>query len=332
MKKFRTYALNVGLVLAGLLVALALAEGFVRVFYPHSRDHVVPSGLFAFDNDLGWRMTGNGTFVHRSRYFEVAYRTNQSGYRDRPRQRETTPGKYRILLYGDSQIFGWGVEQSKRMSDLLEIDIENLEFLNLAVPGYGLDQQVLSYLLDGKSFEADEVLFYVSPNTLLRMRKNFMYSKYKPQFKILPGDKLEVVPIPKRNNAVLGVIYNTLSPFYLPYFVQRKLARIRSSADMPKQHSKRNEQSNSGIGQLDKLVLRKAKRRAGQRNQKLSIIANLNGESEAALKEFCRSEGISFYAIAPRRDTGRFGPHDPHWNVKGNMIFASEMMRMITVP
>ncbi len=45
------------LILVGFCVALLFAEGFVRVFYPYSRDHVVPGGLFEIDDYLGWKFT-----------------------------------------------------------------------------------------------------------------------------------------------------------------------------------------------------------------------------------------------------------------------------------
>jgi len=331
-KSAKTYALNVCLVLASVVVAVIVAEVCVRFFYPYTRDHVVPAGLFRLNTDLGWSLTSNAMRVHRTRYFETAYETNRFGYRDKPRGRERTPGTYRILLYGDSQIFGWGVELGKRMSDLLEQDIENLEVWNLAVPGYGLDQQIVSYHLDGGSFDADEVLLFVSAKTLWRMRKSFLYAKYKPQFYIGSEGTLEILPIPEGRNAALSAIYRTISPLYLPYFLQRKLSQLRSSADMRKPGPNAKRSLGVEFGQLERRVLRKAKTTAESRNQKLSIIANLNESLMKALKQFCRAEGIAVYGIASRSGAERFGPHDWHWNVAGNKNMAAEIQAMITLP
>jgi hypothetical protein len=338
-KSTGTYVLNVCLVLAGVLIAVMAAEGIVRVFFPHTRDHVVPAGLFKFDNDLGWKLSRNVKFVHRTRYFDVAYETNQFGFRDRQRTRERTQGTYRILFFGDSHIFGWGIERDRRFSDLMESDGGNLEILNLAVPGYGLDQQVVSYFLNGKSFDANEIVFFVSPNTLWRMDTNFLFSKYKPKFQLRPGGELDLEPIPKGKNSLLSAVYSVLSPLYLPYFIQKRMGQIRRLTDRQKRAPPPTRSRRAipgalpfaGIGQLATAVLRKAKREAERRNQKLSIFTNLGKKLAEELWAFCRAEGISLYTTLPKGDDERFGRHDRHWNVQTNKNLALEMLGKISV-
>ncbi len=145
MKAFKIRLLQYCLVLVGFCVALLLAEGYVRVFHPYSRDHVVPGGLFEIDDYLGWKFTEGKSARHHSRYFEATYRINTLGYRDKPRSLLKDAEIYRILLYGDSQVFGWGTPAEQRFSNLIEAQNPHLEIWNLAVPGYGIDQEVLSY-------------------------------------------------------------------------------------------------------------------------------------------------------------------------------------------
>ena len=85
MRTIKKYLLRLSLVLAACCVALLLAEGFVRIFYPHSRDHVMPNGLIEIDHYLGWRLQARKNGTHHSRYFNVIYSTNALGYRDKPR-------------------------------------------------------------------------------------------------------------------------------------------------------------------------------------------------------------------------------------------------------
>src|SRR5689334_22947313 len=98
------------LVAAGVGLSLAVAEGAVRVAFPHSRDTAIPGHLFVIDDVLGWKFRPNARTVHRTRYFTVEYLTDSSGFRDEQLSSPPAQGVYRILLYGDSLMFGWGVQ------------------------------------------------------------------------------------------------------------------------------------------------------------------------------------------------------------------------------
>ncbi|MET0151898.1 MAG: hypothetical protein ABW298_04750, partial [Candidatus Binatia bacterium] len=125
--------------LLGAGIALVCAETWVRAFHPEARDYAVPSGLIRMDADLGWRLMPRAEGIHRSRHFTVTYGINSLGFRDEPRSVARPAGVQRILLYGDSQIFGWGIPLKERVSNRLEDD--RRQIWNLAVPGYGLDQE-----------------------------------------------------------------------------------------------------------------------------------------------------------------------------------------------
>ena len=159
----------------------------MRVFAPHSRDQALPGRLFEIDEQLGWKLKANRKVTHRTRYFDVTYITNESGFRDRMRGGSADGGSaggsgYRVLLYGDSQAFGWGVPEDERFSNLLERSLPSLEVWNRAIPAYGLDQQILSYEHSDVATNADEVIFFVSEATLDRSHHDVMYGKPKPMF------------------------------------------------------------------------------------------------------------------------------------------------------
>ena len=80
-------------------MAFGLAEGCVRIFYPYSRDHIIPAGLFEIDGSLDWKLKAGKTAAHRALYFDVVYTVNSLGYRDASRDRSKQPETYRILLY-----------------------------------------------------------------------------------------------------------------------------------------------------------------------------------------------------------------------------------------
>jgi carbamoyltransferase len=73
-------------------------------------------------------------------------RTNAAGFRsDVEFVKERTPGKFRALVFGDSQTAGDGVPNQQRYSELLAARIPNLEMYNYGLPGSSTDQHYLTY-------------------------------------------------------------------------------------------------------------------------------------------------------------------------------------------
>ena len=105
------------------------------------------------------------------------------------------PARRRILFVGDSYTYGQGVKRQEafahRLGERLRPD---WEVLNLAAPGYGTDQQILSFEREGASFVPDVVVlgFYVSDYK----RNLISFRGYaKPMF-VLEGDGLRLVNSP----------------------------------------------------------------------------------------------------------------------------------------
>lgn len=226
MARLKKYLAPFCLLLASCCFVLLILEGVVRVFSPHVRDHVLPGRLFDIDEHLGWKLKAEKQVIHHSRYFDVVYTTNALGFRDQPRHGSTNKSIYRVLLYGDSQIFGWGVSEDRRFSNLLEHSIPSLELWNLAIPAYGLDQQILSYERNNVWPDADEVIFFVSELTLHRTHHDYMYGKPKPVFVKDQNGVLRSVP-PKHVGKT-HLLYEILSPMYLPHFVNRRLEMLQA--------------------------------------------------------------------------------------------------------
>jgi hypothetical protein len=332
MKTFKRHLLQYFLVLIGFCVALLLAEGFVRVYYPYSRDHVIPGGLFEIDDYLGWKLAEGKTAIHHSRYFEATYRINTFGYRSKPRKLSKDEDKYRILLYGDSQIFGWGILAEQRFSNLIETQKPHLEIWNLAVPGYGLDQEVLSYEKQGQLLNADEVIFTVSRATLHRARYDYIYRKHKPKFVIDESGSLRLVRVQQGTNVWTRLFYRVLNPLYLPYFVDRRLAMLKrtpkQAGDAPDQ---KTAEGSDEIGELDKRILDRARNLARERKHQMTIIADLTKTSGKDLKKFCDQNGIGFLQIIlPKEDPDIvFGKHDGHWNPQAHELITEQLLSQL---
>ena len=325
MARLKNILANLALGFLGLCLGLALAEGLVRVFYPHAGDLVISGRPFVIDDELGWKLAPSKTTKHHTRYFDARYTTNSFGFRDKPRSTVKSDGAYRILLYGDSLIFGWGLNEGERFSDLIENERASLEIWNTGVPGWGLDQEILLNEKEGKLLHADEVMFFVGASTLSRIHTGYLLSKYKPMFTQQEDGRLSVIPIPKGKNAVLSLLYETLSNFLLPYFLQTQIATFQETLQLRESRIRSAPatiESQRLVGGLAKDMLRMAWDTAQRRNQQMTIlVANLSQSDRSDLRALCNETGIKYLEIGPEilatatADSDLiFGQYDKHWN------------------
>jgi lysophospholipase L1-like esterase len=75
---------------------------------------------------------------------------------------ERTHGKIRILLLGDSIVFGYGVEQNEtvgeRLAERLKKDGVSVEVINSGVPAYSIEEEVGFLELEGLRYRPDTVI------------------------------------------------------------------------------------------------------------------------------------------------------------------------------
>lgn len=334
---------NIALMLFGVFLALAFAEGAVRIFYPHARDHVIPSHFFVIDDNLGWTLAPSAKSAHTTRYFDVSYTTNSFGFRDKARSIAKRDDNYRVILYGDSLIFGWGVKDSERFSDLIEDEGSGIEIWNQGVPGWGLDQEVVLYEKEGEALNANAAMLFVGASTLSRIHTGYVYSKYKPMFIEQPDGSLRLVPVPKEKNAAVSFVYQLLSPFYLPYFLETKIAILQETARLygtgGGERALPPLESTRLVDNLTEQMLRVARGIARRRNQQMSIlVANLSQADRSNLRKFCSETGIEDLEISPdilatstadENSDLIFGKYDKHWNGKANRLIAAQILPQI---
>ncbi len=101
---------------------------------------------------LGWTIKPNGAAPPH-------YRANAQGIRaDREYAPTPTPGRVRVAAFGDSFTHGDGVDNADVWTEVLARSRPGLEILNFGVGGYGLDQALLRYRLDGRGYRPHLVL------------------------------------------------------------------------------------------------------------------------------------------------------------------------------
>ena len=104
------------------------------------------------------------------RFEHVMITTNSFGLRSPEILVKKPTDTYRVAVLGDSYAFGWGVEQDRPFSRVMEAELNRnqngrrFEVLNFGVPGYATFQEVAQFLEKGAQFAPDAVVVYVISN------------------------------------------------------------------------------------------------------------------------------------------------------------------------
>ena len=323
---WRTLLLLVG----AIVVSLALAEVLVRIFAPHARDMAVPSGLFVIDGDLGWRLNPGTRVRHRSRYFDATYSINSFGSRDQDRD-TTRADARRILVFGDSQIFGWGVAAEQRATAIAERSLDRTEVWNMAVPGYGLDQEALAYLQRSDVLPAaTDVVFYVGSSTVRRMAHSNEFRKPKPRFVLDSSGRLVMIPVQERASLMTGMAYRLISQFYLPYLVNNQLARLQARQSAPRTSSVERPEIEPELMSLALAVLDSVHSVATARRQGMRILSFLPEEPQKQLEAFSESRGIPLTEVPMAAGQIVFGERDYHWRPEAHRLVAAALLPVLS--
>ncbi len=198
---------RLGLSLGVLLLTLFVAEAASRLFL---RGAFLPGEL----RSANWKVCGchhaerGWANLPRARARitkgEIDYRVriNSSGWRDPERTIAPRAGVRRVVLLGDSVAWGWGVDDGERFSDLLEQRLgAEIEVLNLAVPGYGTDQEYWTLLETGFAYAPDAVMLCLVYNDFFEVESAEAYDMPKPRFIRDPsGWRVENRPVHDRRN------------------------------------------------------------------------------------------------------------------------------------
>lgn len=177
------------LLLAGLLYGVELA---LRAAAPSSGDVSADSVYdgHVYSERLGWVPRPGAVFAVGGARTTI----NALGYRGPA----VAPGDARhskIVVLGDSVAFGYGVADEDTFSARLDALLAETDVVNLAVPGYGVDQDLLRFEAEGQAYRPALVLLNVClANDLVDiMLPSFLYHDQHPKpFFRLSGGGLEL--------------------------------------------------------------------------------------------------------------------------------------------
>jgi GDSL-like lipase/acylhydrolase family protein len=159
-------------------VVLVGTELLSRRLDPHYLDRA--RGPETYSERYGWRLRPGFVGALHS----IRTTVNARGFRGALHSYERTPGKTRLLMLGDSITFGSWVRDHETFSFLLEDRSDRYEVVNLAVEGYGTDQELLVFEDEGVRYRPDVVILNicVANDPLDNFLPNWFYWRPKPHF------------------------------------------------------------------------------------------------------------------------------------------------------
>jgi len=191
------------LVLVSSLVALTIAEvGYRLLFVEQHQYSVAPTGnqyeFYQFDPNLGWANTPGASGNYQRSEFIYHVSINEHGMRQGKIDTGKTHSTFRIAVLGDSFVWGIGIDNERRLTELLQGMLPNSEVLNFGTSGYSPVQYLL--MMDNViKFQPDLVVVVFclgndfTDNVLYRR-----YGYYKPYATLDDNDTLVIkgYPVP----------------------------------------------------------------------------------------------------------------------------------------
>ncbi|HOW96191.1 MAG TPA: SGNH/GDSL hydrolase family protein [Kiritimatiellia bacterium] len=171
-----------GLVLAGLLVALAFGEWVARWSGRAPEMTLITAGRFRLSPNpaIGYEPAPN--FEHHGEkrlYFEFQGRSNNLGFRDRDHTLEKEPAVVRLVVLGDSLTMGLFVDRTDAVfTSVLEQSLagrgKRVEVMNFGVSGYNTRQEVAMLIEKGLFYRPDVVVLAYCLNDVEEMNGGIM--------------------------------------------------------------------------------------------------------------------------------------------------------------
>ncbi|MDP6526817.1 MAG: SGNH/GDSL hydrolase family protein [Kiritimatiellia bacterium] len=199
--------------------------------------------LTEFDPILGWRRIPDFHGTHVQGEYQVEQRYNSRSMRGPLIPYEKATGTYRILILGDSFADGYSVAYDDLFSETLkrrwkETIKKPLEVVNAAVGGYGTDQQLLYFLIEGKRYKPDLTILLFYQNDV-PFNTRALYTPLgrgnKPLFGLHDG-KLYLDSLPEPSKSIQHV---ERKDFYKEELVKRTLEMFAKPKTITDESAKR---------------------------------------------------------------------------------------------
>lgn len=330
---------RLALVLAGLVFAAAVTEIALRVasvpaIEVHRRGpERSEMPFFEYDPDLGWRGRAGAAGPFTGWEFASQVRLNARGFRDREVPAAKPAGAFRILLLGDSIVWGHGVEQDQRFSDQLERRLRTaglaVDVVNFGIGGYGTDQELLLYRRDGRALCPDLTLLGLYENDLRDNASGHQGRYPKPYFQPASNGTLTVanVPVPRagswldepaRTRTRRSWIREELRLYAAAAFVRETVRRAWSGPAPPPEVP-------TGAVALTARLIDTLRREVEASGSRFAVIALPDVHATPAVAEAARRSGAPMWldlgpVFAGRREPLFYRLDGAHWTPRAHAL------------
>ncbi len=335
-RRLRRAFLVIASLLLGSLIAVLAVEGVSRALFPSWAPRTGRLAEFwRYDPVYGWAHEPGRVGKFASHGFDTTVRINSHGFRGPERSFDKSPGRKRVVVLGDSYVWGFGVEQEELFTTLVEDRLgPGVELVNLAVSGYSTDQELLLYRNVGRRYTPDVVVLVVASNDVADNARAVAYVVYgKPLFD-LDGDSLTLTnePVPRAplwERAVFALARQS--------YVLNQLNRVRESwslgsalaapADAREPAAKR-EFPATHAERLTTRLIAEVRREVEQDGAKFLVVLVDDIYAGRRFHDYLAGLDIDVLSlddhIAPD-DTVAHLPEDFHWSAAGHAIVAGAL-------
>jgi hypothetical protein len=193
------WVLRVALLFSSVVLCLFAVEGCYRLRGARPFPKVTERSKFwQYDSELGWKNRPGQSGIHEMPDFRVHVATNGRGLRDDEHDYARKGRRKRMLVLGDSFVWGYGVEKKDRFTERIERR-SGIEVINAGVSGYGTDQELLWLRSEGMKYDFDHLLLVFCGDDLAQNHLTRVFYVYeKPRFVLEDGRPvLTNVPVPE---------------------------------------------------------------------------------------------------------------------------------------
>lgn len=209
---------NFILVMAGVLFALLLAEVSLRALNMYDPPRLEPArpDLHQPDEHIGyrlWRSTRTCDRYPPDNPEVISLVSNADGFRNN-REFGEADARSRVLVVGDSFVFGSGVHVEDRLTEVLESLEPGWRVDNLGMGGWGLDLMIRALERYAERIQPDVVVLAVYTDDFRRLTPYYAGVGYPiPKFELEDG-ALKTVPYPAPNRLQRMRVYQAIFQSY----------------------------------------------------------------------------------------------------------------------
>ncbi len=179
MNKCQKTIINILLLFMSVIISLILGEIFLRLLWKDTENSL--RGITVPDKTLGYRFLPEASKKYKGMMndFETLININSAGFRSKYKQVSESIDAKRILLFGDSDVFGLGVDEKDMLDACMEKILnthigKNYEVVNFGIPNIGTLEEEYIFENHGIFYNPDIIVFLITVSNDLSNNIRFL--------------------------------------------------------------------------------------------------------------------------------------------------------------